>query len=389
MKKSVGLPRMHKEEGERRDFLPDFVRNLLERGHPVLIERGLGTGMGLSDADYTSLSPLLRLGDRKDAFAQDVVLVLRTPEVEEYDALLRPGSVLVSMLHFGTRPRRIRKLKELGVDAVSLDSLADDEGRRLVENTRAVGWNGLEAAFDALERFSPEVLTAGQGPLRVTVMGAGLVGKNAVEAAIKYGSPSRARQWADRGVRPVEVTAIGRTLTRDPRYLQERFSTTDVLVDATQRSDASKPLVPNGWIGFLPKHAVLCDLVVDPYVPSGNPPTVRSMEGIPRGDLDQWIFAPDDENWSASIPDGVPTQHRRATVTCYSWPGIHPEECMRHYGVQLWPLMERLLDRGGVDALSPKGDLLDRALCRASVRSWGLDARPLPGADQNTMLEND
>ncbi len=329
------------------------------------------------DADYTGLSPRVRVGTREEAFQQDVVLVLRSPEVEEFEALLRQGSTLVAMLHFPTRPRRIKKLKELGVEAISLDSLEDDEGRRLVENTRAVGWNGVEAAFEALEAKSPERLARGQPPIRVTVLGAGLVGKHAVEAATKYGSRARAEAWAARGVPGVEVTTLGRNLTSDERYLRERFAVTEILVDATQRSDASRPLVPNAWIGWLPKHAVLCDLVVDPYVLSGNPPTVRSLEGIPKGDLDQWIFFPDDPNWEETIPAGIPTTERRAAVTCYSWPGIHPEDCMRRYGVQLWPLMQRLLSCGGAGGVRTDGDGIDRALQRASLRSWDISGQRL------------
>lgn len=294
--------------------------------------------------------------------------MLRSPEVEEYPALLRSGTTLVSMLHFPTRPRRIRKLKELGCDAVSLDSLADDDGRRLVENTRAVAWNGVEAAFGALEKYSAPRL-ASSTPLRVTVMGAGQVGKHTVEAALKYGSLERFRDWSDR-MPPVEVVTVGRSLTGDAAYLRSRFGRTDILVDATQRSDSTTPLISNEWIGWLPAHAIVCDLVVDPYVPTGSPPTVRSIEGIPKGDLDKWVFTPADPDWEKTIPPGVSCGHRRTTVTCYSWPGIHPEECMRLYGRQLWPLLERLLARGGVDGLSARGDFLERALYRASLRSW-------------------
>jgi len=367
---TLGLPRMRQEAGERRDFLPDLVRRVLATGVEVVVEHGIGSGMGLTEADYTGLSPGVRAADRATAWKQDVVLVLRSPEVEEYPALLRPGTTLVSMIHFPTRPRRIRKLKELACEAISLDSLAGDDGQRLVENTRAVGWNGLEAAFDALQKHSRRLES--RDILRVTVMGAGQVGKHAVEAALKYGSVARYAEWSPR-MPPVEVCTVGRSLTSDTVYLRERFARTDVLVDATQRSDATRPLVPNEWIGWLPPHAVICDLVVDPYVPTGKPPTVRSIEGIPKGDLDKWIFLAGEPDWTRTIPDGVPSAQRRTSVTCYSWPGIHPEECMRHYGRQLWPLLERLLGRGGVDGLSVRGDFLERALHRASLRSWFVD----------------
>ncbi len=371
---TLGLPRMHKERGERRDFLPGLVRRMTEMGVEVHVESGIGSGMGLTDADYAGAG--VHVVDHAEAFRQDVVLVLRSPELDEMSKLKR-GATLISMLHFPTRPRRIRRLTELGLEAISLDSIADDEGRRLVENMHAVAWNGLEAAFQALQKTDATLEDSGRPPVRVTVMGVGMVGKHAVEAATKYGNLERSKAYRQRHLLGVEVTVLGRDLTHHWPYMRERLRLTDILVDATQRSNPSVPLIPNDWIAWLPPHAVVCDLVVDPYVLEATPPTVRSLEGIPRGDLDQYIFMPDDPGWQKSIPEPIPTKHRRAVVSCYSWPGVHPKECMQHYEEQLLPLLTKLFERGGAAGLEPKGDFFERALCRASLRTWGGG----PGAD--------
>jgi alanine dehydrogenase len=121
------------------------------------------------------------------------------------------------------------------------------------------------------------------------------------------------------GLAGVEVVTTGRNLTRDPEYLRGRLTVTDVLVDATQRHDPSTPLVPNDWLALLPSHAVICDLVVDPYLLDATPRVVRGIEGIPQGNLDQWEFAPDDPAWDR-LPRGIPTAQRRTVASCYSWP---------------------------------------------------------------------
>jgi alanine dehydrogenase len=359
---------MRKEPGERRDFLPPLIGGLAALGCRVAVESGLGRAMGYRDRDYEEASPLARVGDEAEAFAQDVVVTLRAPE--DRLAWLHPGATLVSMLHFPTRPGRINRLSELGLEAISLDSITDDAGRRLVENMRAVGWNGVEAAFDALSRTYPALTDPGRGPVRVTVLGAGTVAKHAIEAATKYGSLERNETLTAMGLPGVEVTVLGRNVTCKADHLYERLSHTDVLVDASQRSDPSLPVVTNEWLGALPSHAVICDLVVDPYILDVDPPTVRSLEGIPQGSLDQWIFAPDDPAWDVTVPPGIPSANRRTVVSCYSWPGVHPEECMRHYGTQLAPLLATLAKRGGVEGLRPGGGMLERALRRASLRSW-------------------
>lgn len=102
--------------------------------------------------------------------------------------MLRPGSCLVSMLHFPTRPKRVDALKALKINAIYLDSIVNDNNLRLVENMRAVAWNGLEAAFDVLEKRWPGLRKPDGKHIRVLVLGTGMVGKHAVDAATKLGN---------------------------------------------------------------------------------------------------------------------------------------------------------------------------------------------------------
>jgi alanine dehydrogenase len=364
---TIGFPRMHKEPGERRDFLLPFVGLLTALGAEVHIETGMGSGMGYADHDYTALSPDVHVTDEDGAYRQDVVVVLRAPE-GRYEKM-RSGTVLVSMLHFATRPARVALLRGLGIDAISMDLIANDEGRRLVENLRSVAWNGVGAAFAALERTWPGLSDPHRPPVRVTIMGAGTVGKHAVEFATKFGDDARNEAFMRLGLPGVEVVTTGRNLTQDPAYFRARLAMTDLLVDATQRRDPSISVVRNEWIGLMPPHAVLCDLIVDPYLLDVQPAVVRGIEGIPQGNLDQWEFAPDDPAWDA-LPSTVPTTHRRTVVSCYSWPGVRPEPCMHVYGSQLAPLLETLVLSGGMGGITAQGSFHARALWRGSLRAW-------------------
>lgn len=361
---TVGFPRMRKEPGEKRVFPPDFVQ-MLTRYANVFLAEGYGSRLGYSFDDFRQGNPRVFQTDQKDAFQKDYVIMLRSPNLAEFE-LLKRNACLISMLHYPTRPQRVKILNELGINSISLDSIIDDQNLRLVENMRAVAWNGLEAAFDVLEKLWPDLQRENGNPFHILILGTGMVGKHAVEAATKFGNIERnARLIESNGPGSIALS-IGRNLTQNCHALEALLRQADVLVDATQRRDSSQPVISNACLAWLPEHAIIVDLAVDPYLLEHMPPVVRGIEGIPQGNLDKYIFMPTDPDWDKTVPASVPSENRRMTVSCYSWPGIHPETCMDHYSRQMTPLMEELLTKG-YKGLSLQGNYFERALFRAKL----------------------
>ncbi len=369
MSLSIGLPRMHKEAGEKRDFLPQFIAFLDRTGaREIVLEEGYGSGMEIPFEEYLAASKKARAAFYDECLAQDVVAVLRCPAD---DALrkLRRGTLLYSMLHYPTRPGRVALLRERGVRGVSLDSLTDDIGKRLVENLQSVGWNGVQAAFRELAKTYRRFRDPGRRPLRVTILGAGAVGGHAARAASRYGDERIRQAMVAAGVPGVEVTLIDYDLTGHENYMLGRLETTDLLVDATQRVDPSRPVIPNEWVAALPQHAVMLDLSVDPYDFSIDPPELKGIEGIPEGNLDQFVFHPDDPIYER-MDSRIRRRHRRVALSCYSWPGVHPRECMEVYGQQMQPLI-RIAFEKPLDELDPEhGRYFERAVARADSARW-------------------
>jgi alanine dehydrogenase len=365
---------MHREAGERRDFLPTFVAALDAAGaEQIVAERGYGSGMGIDESAYSAASSRLVLGDYDDCLTQDAVMQVRCPHEEHFERL-RAGTILLSMMHYTTRPVRVRRLAELGIRAISMDGLTDDTGRRLVENLAVVADDGVESAFKELAELYPDFHDPQRPPVRVTVLGSGAVGSHAVRAASRYGDPNLRDAMAARGVKGVEVRVVDHDLTGHESYMRSLLATTDLLVDATQRLDSTSHVVPNEWLADMPGHAVLLDLSGDPYDFSVTPPIVKGIEGIPQGSLDQFVFRPDDTAYE-ELDARVSTEHRRVSLSCHSWPGRNPRECMEVYCAQLEPFLDVLLNKPADEWDAGSTSLYERALARAELGRW-LESSP-------------
>jgi hypothetical protein len=360
---------MHHEAGERRDFLPDLVAWLDRAGvGEVVLEEGYGSGMEVSDAAYRAASDRIRFASHADCLEQDVVVVLRCPGDEDLSRL-RPGAVFVSMLHSATRRERTLQLAQRGVHAVGLDAIVDERGRRTVENLEMVAWNGVREAFRQIRAHHPHFDHPSRRPLHVTCLGSGGVGGHAVRAATRYGDPRLRETLVASNVPGVEVTVVDFDLTWHEDYMLGRLETTDLLIDASARLDASLPIVHNAWLAALPEDAVVLDLAADPYALDARPPVTKGVEGIPHGNLDEWVFPAGHPVWETLDPR-IDTTNRRLALSCYSWPGLDPVPSMRLYGAQLEPVLRVILDKppGAWELDGP--DHEERAVARAEVSRW-------------------
>jgi alanine dehydrogenase len=368
---------MHKEAGEVRDFLPPLIRSLAPHALEVVIEAGIGSGMGLEIDAYIEDQENVRVGSNQDCYDQDIVVQVRAPEDNEM-ARMKPGTVLFAMLHYPTHPGRVRLMRDLGLVPISMDSVANRDGERLIENIRGTSWNAVWAGFRALRKTYADFRSPDREPLEVVVVGTGPVGRYAVEAATKYGDVALHLDLLAHGVPGVVVHVIGRNVTRRERDLRALLRRADVFVDATFRSDPTQHIFPNDFVGALSDHAVIVDTTADPYITDTDPIQVKAIEGIPTGNLDQYEFAPDDPAFDA-LPESVDTTYRRTTVSCYSWPGLKPVACMQRYGRQLAPFLRILLEKPvetlHVDSMSYFEAALYRGMLRHFLRE---EKQPVP-----------
>lgn len=312
-------------------------------------------------------NPQIKFVSNGECYEKDIVVVLRCPEVHEMDRM-KEGSTLVSMLHYPTRATRVEYLKKRNILGVSMDAIRNDLMDRIVVDYKGTSGNGMSISFYELYK-NMEKFEIAPRPLNVSIIGMGMVGLMAAKSAGKYGSQSNELLFRDRGLQPVIVNMLSRNITADRSMMKEILSAADILVDASNRADASQYIIDNELLASMPEHAVILDLSVDPYLQDVRPIQVKAIEGIPTGTLDKHVFQPEDKEYE-DIPQSVSTQHRRTVISCNAWPGIKPRECMALYGIQLKPIIKLLIRNGRETFKENHDDFFNRAVFRSTIQFY-------------------
>ena len=174
---------------------PVTVKQLLELGYEVLVEKGAGESSSFRDDMYAEAGALIVGAD--EAWGSEVVLRINPPTEDEIGRLA-DGATLIGMLSPGLRPELVEALAARPITALALDvvprisraqsmdvlsSMANIAGYRAV----------IEAAHEFGRFFTGQVTAAGKvPPAKVLVAGAGVAGLAAIGAASSLGAIVRA-----------------------------------------------------------------------------------------------------------------------------------------------------------------------------------------------------
>jgi alanine dehydrogenase len=268
----VGVPKEIKNHEYRIGLTPSGVRELVLHGHQVLVQRGGGQAIGLSDADYERAGARLA-EDAASVFAQaEMIVKVKEPQPEEC-ALLRPGQLLFTYLHLAPDPQQAAALQRSGCTAIAYETVTDGHGGLplLAPMSEVAGRMAIQAGAHALEKAQggSGVLLGGVPgvkPAEVLVIGGGVVGINAARMAM--GLHAR-------------VTVLDRSLER-LKYLDELYgqqlttlySTRDAIEQCLPHTDlvigavlipggAAPKLVSRAQLALLRPGSVLVDVAID------------------------------------------------------------------------------------------------------------------------------
>jgi len=123
----VGIPTEIKSDEDRVAIAPSGVHQLVEQGHTVLIQRGAGSGSGISDEEFHHAGSEIVPGAAEVFARADVVAKVKEPLPEEYGQI-REGQILFSYFHFAASRELTEAMLATGATCVAYETIQDDEG---------------------------------------------------------------------------------------------------------------------------------------------------------------------------------------------------------------------------------------------------------------------
>ncbi len=268
----IGVPKEIKVHEYRVGLTPESVRVLVERGHRALVERDAGTGIGAEDVDYLAAGAAIAVAS-EDVFGEaDLVVKVKEPLAPER-ARLRHGQALFTYLHLAPDPDQARDLVQSGAIAIAYETVtAPGGGLPLLAPMSAVaGRMSVHVAAHYLERphGGRGVLVSGADgvePARLLVLGAGVVGANAVRVAVGMGAEVMVLNRSDGALQRLRAAygARIRTLLATPETIAAQLARADAVIGAALVPGALAPkLVTRNMLTGMQQGAVIVDVSID------------------------------------------------------------------------------------------------------------------------------
>ncbi len=268
----VGVLREVKADEYRVAATPAGVRELVSRGHVVLVEAGAGAGCGIPDSGYAAAGAQVVAAASEVWADAELILKVKEPVPAEF-GLMRDGQVLFTFLHLAADAALTRALCERGVTAVAYETvqLGDGSLPLLTPMSEVAGRLAAQAGAHHLMRPAGGrgVLMGGVPgvpPAEVVVIGAGVVGRNAAAIALGMRADVTVVSRGAAGLRRVDDLFDGRcrTIAANAEELERAVTGADLVIGAALVPGARAPrLVRDATVARMRPGSVLVDVSID------------------------------------------------------------------------------------------------------------------------------
>jgi alanine dehydrogenase len=268
----VGVPTEIKTDEYRVAITPAGVRELVDRGHEVLIQQGAGLGSAIPDGEYVEQGAAI-VADAAAVFAgSDMIVKVKEPQAVEV-AMLEPRHTLFTYLHLAPDAELTQGLRDSGATCIAYETVTDAKGKLplLAPMSEVAGKIATQAGAFMLEKpLGGRGLLLGGVPGvaagKVMVIGGGVVGLTAAEIAIGMGAETYVFDRSIDRLRELDFLLNNRcsTVFSSTLSIERLLPEVDLVIGAVLVHGAKAPhVITRAQLKLMKHNAVLVDVSID------------------------------------------------------------------------------------------------------------------------------
>ncbi|WP_317201452.1 alanine dehydrogenase [Janthinobacterium sp.] len=268
----VGVPKEIKNQESRVGLTPGSVRELTLRGHRVLVQKGAGQAIGLGDALYLAAGADI-VETAAEIFARaDMIVKVKEPQPQEC-AMLREGQILYTYLHLAADAPQTAALVASGAVCIAYETITGHGGGLplLAPMSEVAGRMAIQAGAAHLEKSKGGMGlllggVPGVAPAHVAILGAGVVGSNALQMAVGLGARVTVLDKNVDRLRQLDLVFGNRIVTQfsNAQSIEDAVLEADLVIGGVLVPGAAAPkLVTAAMIARMKPGAVVVDVAID------------------------------------------------------------------------------------------------------------------------------
>ena len=268
----IGVPKEIKVKENRVGLVPGGVKQLVHDGHEVFIQKSAGSGLGISDQEFIDAGATI-LDSAEQVFeTAKLIIKVKEPQPSEI-AMLKPHHILYTYLHLAADPEQTMGLMKSGSTSIAYETIQPADGTLplLTPMSEVAGRMSTQvgASYLQIDHGGKGILLGGVPGTRrakVTVIGCGIAGTNAIKMAMGMGADVTAIDLSTKRLAELDDLFDNRitTLFSNIYNIEESVINSDLVIGAVLIPGAKAPkLVTREMISKMEKGSVVVDIAVD------------------------------------------------------------------------------------------------------------------------------
>lgn len=268
----IGIPKEIKNSESRVGMTPAGVSELVAHGHDVFVQQSAGVGSGFTDEMYVKSGAKV-LPDIASVYrSTEMIVKVKEPVAPEYK-LVRPGQLVFTYFHFACDRTLTEAMIASGAVCLAYETvqLADGSLPLLVPMSEVAGRLGMINGAYYLQRTrggKGKLVCGVPGvkPVKVLVLGGGIVGQAAARVAAGLGATVVVADISLPKLRELSITmpANVTTLYSNRHNIESELPDTDIVIGSVLVPGYKAPhLVTRSMLGLMEPGSVLVDVAID------------------------------------------------------------------------------------------------------------------------------